>query len=342
MARARNIKPGLFENEDLTEQSFFVRLLFIGLWTLADREGRLEDRPRQIKRKLFPCDDDDVDAALTVLAKLGFIQRYVSGEFNVIQIVNFLKHQTPHGTEKDSVLPDTQGNFAIHERDSKGYVIGKKRKNNVISEENNDTPQDKTKSQLGCKRPDSPNPDSLIQNNLSEQAAAATTAAGGEKTPEVLLPAFAELLQNLETARGCTFRLEGTEQVFADWQAKGVTEAHVREAHAIAVQRRVKAGNTSAVNVGLLDVILADLTRSSTSTVVALPPVDPKEARRRELQQRHAGEVFDGPMNERFEVMSNGAVLMSSGTGFEGALNPSQARAFWDDVDAGIVTPRAA
>ena len=70
MARARNIKPGLFKNELLVEQSLFVRLLFVGLWTLADREGRLEDRPKRIKLELFPYDSEDTDAALKSCRKV--------------------------------------------------------------------------------------------------------------------------------------------------------------------------------------------------------------------------------------------------------------------------------
>jgi len=34
MARARNIKPGLFTNEVLVDLPAFDRLLFIGLWCL--------------------------------------------------------------------------------------------------------------------------------------------------------------------------------------------------------------------------------------------------------------------------------------------------------------------
>jgi hypothetical protein len=49
MARARNIKPAFFKNEQLVELGMSTRLLFIGLWCLADREGRLEDRPKRIK-----------------------------------------------------------------------------------------------------------------------------------------------------------------------------------------------------------------------------------------------------------------------------------------------------
>jgi len=42
--RSRNIKPGFFKNEIIAEMPTETRLLFIGLWLLADREGRLEDR----------------------------------------------------------------------------------------------------------------------------------------------------------------------------------------------------------------------------------------------------------------------------------------------------------
>ena len=64
MARARNIKPGFFRNADLAELPIEARLLFIGLWTIADREGRMEDRPKQIKMELFPADSLDCDGPI--------------------------------------------------------------------------------------------------------------------------------------------------------------------------------------------------------------------------------------------------------------------------------------
>ena len=66
--RARNIKPGFFKNDTLAELDFAGRLLFIGLWGLADREGRLEDRPKKIKAEIFPYDDVAVDSFLGELA----------------------------------------------------------------------------------------------------------------------------------------------------------------------------------------------------------------------------------------------------------------------------------
>lgn len=112
MARARNIKPAFFMNEDLVELPFQDRLLFIGLWTLADREGRLEDRPKRIKMEIFPADDVKVDESLTRLASTGMIVRYQVNGSRYIQIVNFLKHQRPHGQEKPSEIPPFQGDLA--------------------------------------------------------------------------------------------------------------------------------------------------------------------------------------------------------------------------------------
>lgn len=108
MARSRNIKPGFFANEILGELPPLTRLLFIGLWTLADREGRLQDRPKKIKHELLGYDDvtsTDVDTMLQQLHDNGFIIRYMVAEEKYIQVTNFLKHQNPHCREQASTIP---------------------------------------------------------------------------------------------------------------------------------------------------------------------------------------------------------------------------------------------
>lgn len=103
MARARNIKPGFFKNEDLGTADPFVSLLFAGLWTLADKAGILEDRPLRIKAELFPYRDGfDINGYLTVLVSFKLIHRYEVDGIKLIQIANFEKHQNPHHTEKPS------------------------------------------------------------------------------------------------------------------------------------------------------------------------------------------------------------------------------------------------
>lgn len=105
MARARNIKPSFFINEELVECHFATRLLFVGLWTLADREGRLEDKPKKIKMALFPADNLDIEFSLNELVEHGFIVRYeIDGE-KYIQVLAFKKHQNPHRDEKPSTIP---------------------------------------------------------------------------------------------------------------------------------------------------------------------------------------------------------------------------------------------
>lgn len=105
MARSRNLKPGFFKNETLAECSPLARLLFAGLWCLADREGRLEDRPKRIRAEVLPYDDGSVDTMLDELHQAGFILRYQHGEGRFIQVVNFTRHQNPHVREPESTIP---------------------------------------------------------------------------------------------------------------------------------------------------------------------------------------------------------------------------------------------
>ncbi len=106
MARARLLKPGFFTNEHLAELPMAGRLLFAGLWTLADRDGRVEDRPRRIHALLFPWDHDvAVDDLLSGLAERGFLSRYRVEQVAVIQITEWEKHQKPHANEVASTLP---------------------------------------------------------------------------------------------------------------------------------------------------------------------------------------------------------------------------------------------
>lgn len=104
MARARNIKPGFFKNEYLAALSPYARLLFIGLWTLADVEGRMEYRPARIKAEIFPYESVDVDSLITELASSPerFIIRYQVDASLYLEIPNFSKHQNPHKNEKQA------------------------------------------------------------------------------------------------------------------------------------------------------------------------------------------------------------------------------------------------
>jgi hypothetical protein len=105
MSRIRTIKPGFFRNELLAECDPLARILFAGLWTEADRDGRLEDRPRRLKVELLPYDDCDIDALLDQLDDKGFIIRYTISGDHFIAIPKWYEHQRPHHKEASNGHP---------------------------------------------------------------------------------------------------------------------------------------------------------------------------------------------------------------------------------------------
>jgi hypothetical protein len=122
MARARNIKPGLFRNEVLGAADPLYTLLFEGLWLLADRAGRLEDRPLRIRADVFPYRDVDIATMLSWLEEQGFILRYLANGLALIQIVQFAKHQNPHKNEPPSELGSGSEEIGSAPADS-GFLI---------------------------------------------------------------------------------------------------------------------------------------------------------------------------------------------------------------------------
>jgi hypothetical protein len=112
MARSRNIKPGASKNEALAELGPMTQFLFVMLPCFADKEGRLEDRPKRIKAEILPYYDADVDAMLQSLAdsEERFIVRYEVDGKRYLQITNFHEHQTPHHKEIESKIPDCPKN----------------------------------------------------------------------------------------------------------------------------------------------------------------------------------------------------------------------------------------
>lgn len=103
--RARNIKPGFFKNEYLSECSPMARLLFIGLWCMSDREGRMELRPKRIKAEIFPYDNCKIESLLEELQKYGFIVVYSYENCNYLEIPTFTQHQNCHIKEASSTIP---------------------------------------------------------------------------------------------------------------------------------------------------------------------------------------------------------------------------------------------
>lgn len=121
MPRQRTLKPGFFRNEELGALSPWHRLCYEGLWCHADRDGRLEYRPKRLKAEIFPYDDgfpvvDDETGAVTRLTFPTLIADLVASRillryevdgltYLAVPPVAWAKHQRPRDDEPRSVLP---------------------------------------------------------------------------------------------------------------------------------------------------------------------------------------------------------------------------------------------
>ena len=204
MARARNIKPGFFKNADLVELPVEARLLFIGLWTLADRAGRLEDRPKQIKMELFPADAVDVDACLEGLQRWGFVKRYDIDGRRLLQVVNFERHQNPHRDEKVSALPAPDGSIDEAPRKHGANTVQARCEDAAGS------------MPIGL-NPDSLIPDSRILNPDALITEEGKAAPASEPTPAAAPPAPTPAPTPRAKAPECPEDVPA--QVWADWLA---------------------------------------------------------------------------------------------------------------------------
>lgn len=109
--RIRFIKPEFFDDPDIGELTPMARLFFIGLWTQADREGRLINDPRRLKARIFPYDAVEIPVLAVELHGKKLIVLYDAPDPSTgldrpyIWIRNFQKHQRPHPKEPASVIP---------------------------------------------------------------------------------------------------------------------------------------------------------------------------------------------------------------------------------------------
>ena len=107
--RIRTLKPELWADENVGELRRDARLLFIGLVTMADDEGRLRATPSLILGHVFPYDDDVTPAKLTKwlaeIERTGVILRYESGGKPYIAFRHWRRHQRPNRASCSTMPP---------------------------------------------------------------------------------------------------------------------------------------------------------------------------------------------------------------------------------------------
>jgi hypothetical protein len=102
MARIRTIKPEFFTSDDICALSPLARLLYVGLWCEADREGRLLWSPGVLKRRYLPDDTCEIATVAEELIVRKLIVLYGEG---YAHIPSFARHQHVGPKEAQSRLP---------------------------------------------------------------------------------------------------------------------------------------------------------------------------------------------------------------------------------------------
>lgn len=117
MARIRTIKPAFFSSLSNAELPKPTRLTWIGLWTYVDDSGRAVDDPRLVKAAIWPLDDDyttkKVDSDLTLLAKVGKIERYKVGGRRYLRVIEW--HHQRINRPVPSTLPASPHEVSTHD-----------------------------------------------------------------------------------------------------------------------------------------------------------------------------------------------------------------------------------
>lgn len=114
MPRIRSIKPQFWLDENLGTLPRDARLLYIGLWNIADDTGVFEWRPAKIKAQLFPYDTDisptKIEEWLQMIEGIGDIKKFTNNENKAFgHIRSFLEHQQIQHPSKYTFVDTPQG-----------------------------------------------------------------------------------------------------------------------------------------------------------------------------------------------------------------------------------------
>ena len=91
MPKIRALKPAFFTDERIVELTPLARLLYQGMWVYACDHGHIEDKPRQLKLRILPADDCDVEALLSEIER----QQLVIRSDGWLTIPTLTEHQRP-------------------------------------------------------------------------------------------------------------------------------------------------------------------------------------------------------------------------------------------------------
>ncbi len=176
MARRRLVDPRMWQSGHFKRLNFRQRILWIGLITLADDDGKLRGDPAVIKSEIFPFDRVSlkvVDGDLQRFSEESLIQRYEVSSERYIHIVKWAQYQRPsHPTPSripDPLPPENSGGTPELLRNPSGSFpaqgsLGKDSKEQVSKGQDKDLPAGSAAASAEA----SDSPAAVPQNNGDE------------------------------------------------------------------------------------------------------------------------------------------------------------------------------
>jgi hypothetical protein len=105
--RRREISPGFWKDERIWKLSHEAKLLYLGMTQVADREGRLLDKPFEIGVEVWPWAPAEAGKLIEEMVAVGLVARYRVGETACLAYPSaaWKRHQRPHPKEQPSRIP---------------------------------------------------------------------------------------------------------------------------------------------------------------------------------------------------------------------------------------------
>jgi len=129
-------------------QPFRIRLLFLGIFSNADDEGRIIGLAASIKSVVFPHDsvrEAQVEEDLEALAREGLIKRYRYEDVPYIQVTKWDDYQTINHPQKSHIPALEQGDLFIavnSDSDNNSEIVDVEPVNNSGNSSGNDSRND--------------------------------------------------------------------------------------------------------------------------------------------------------------------------------------------------------
>lgn len=117
MARKRMIDPSIWQSEDFSKLSSLAKIVFIGLFSLADDEGRGRANAIYLKSSLFPYEEGlrstDIEKTLSEISSNMSVIFYSYNESNYYELTSWDRFQKIDRATPSQIIPYDESNKDI-------------------------------------------------------------------------------------------------------------------------------------------------------------------------------------------------------------------------------------